>query len=176
MLRALLASPRRLLSALVVVLAATGVAVGSGATFSSHTANAANTFTSGTLLQTNSKDGASIVTGSNLKPGDTKTGEVTIKNTGTLAGDFVLSETNATNGFTAGALTVKVDDVTVAASPKNVYTGDLGGLAKKSLGSFAVNEARTYRFTVTLGQSAPTTDQGKSATAAYEWDATPTAS
>jgi hypothetical protein len=175
MLRALLSSPRRLLSALVVLLAATGVAVGSGATFSSRTANAANTFTSGTLLQTNSKDGTSIVTGANMKPGDTKTGEVTIKNTGTLAGDFVLTESGATNGFTAGSLTVKVQDVTVPNAPKDLYTGDLGGLAKKTLGSFAVNEAHTYRFTVTLNQTAPNGDQGKSATANYEWDATPTA-
>lgn len=175
MFRALLSSPRRLLSALVILLAATGVAVGSGATFSSHTANASNTFTSGTLLQTNSKDGLAVVTGSNLKPGDTKTGEVTIKNTGTLAGDFTLSETGATNGFTAGSLKVSVDDVTTPSAPKSIYTGDLGGLAKKSLGSFAVNESHTYRFTVTLASSAPNADQGKSATANYEWDATPTA-
>jgi hypothetical protein len=175
MLRALLSSPRRLLSALVVLLAATGVAVGSGATFSSRTANAANTFTSGTLLQTNSKDGTSIVTGANLKPGDSQSGEVTIKNTGTLPGDFVLSETGATNGFTAGSLTVAVQDVTVPTAPKDIYSGDLGGLAKKNLGSFAVGEAHTYRFTVTLARTAPDGDQGKSATADYEWDATPTA-
>jgi spore coat-associated protein N len=174
MLRALLASPRRLLSALVVLLAATGVAVGSGATFSSRTANAANTFTSGTLLQSNSKDGTSVVTGSNLKPGEAKTGEVTIKNTGTLAGDFVLTESGVQNPFTAGALSVKVDDVTDAAAPKNVYTGDMGGLAKKSLGAFAVGEARTYRFSVTLSKDAGNADQAKTATANYEWDATST--
>jgi uncharacterized cupredoxin-like copper-binding protein len=174
MLRALLSSPRRLLSALVVLLAATGVAVGSGATFSSRTANASNTFTSGTLLQSNSKAGTAVVTGTNLKPGDAKTGEVTIKNTGTLPGDFVLTESGVQNPFTAGALSVKVDDITNPAAPSNVYTGDMGGLAKKSLGAFAVNEARTYRFSVTLNKDAGNADQAKTATANYEWDATST--
>ncbi|WP_210491731.1 TasA family protein [Patulibacter sp. SYSU D01012] len=175
MLTALLRHPRRLIATLTMVLAAAGVAVGSGATFTSKTANAANTFTSGTLLQSNSKDGAAVVTGANLKPGDTKTGEVTIKNTGTLAGDFKLAETNAQNGFSAGSLALKIEDVTVASAPKTVYTGDLGGLGSKTLGSFAAGEAHTYRVTVTLATSAPNADQGKSATSDLEWTATPTA-
>lgn len=166
-------NPRRLIGGLATVLAAAGVAVGSGASFTSQTANPANTFTSGTLLQTNSKNGTSIVTGANLKPGDTRTGEVTIKNTGTLAGDFTLTESNDTNAFTNGSLTVKVEDVT--ATPATVYEGDLGGLDAKTLGSFAVGEARNYRFTVTLATSAPNADQGKSATADYEWTAAPSA-
>lgn len=172
-MNALVTNPRRTLGALVTVLAAAGVAVGSGASFTSQTANATNTFTSGTLLQTNSKDGASIVTGANLKPGDTRTGEVTIKNTGTLAGTFTLTESNDANGFSSGSLTVKVEDVTGTAT--TVYEGDLGGLASKSLGSFASQESRTYRFTVKLAASAPNADQGKSATADYVWDAVPTA-
>jgi hypothetical protein len=170
-LRALLSSPRRLLSALVVLLGATGVAVGSGATFSSRTANAANTFTSGTLLQSNSKDGAAVVTGSNLKPGDAETGEVTIENTGTLPGDFVLTESGVENPFTPGVLNVRVDDVTDAAAPKNVYAGDMGGLAARNLGAFAVGEARTYRFSVTMSRDAGNADQARSATANYAWGA-----
>jgi hypothetical protein len=170
MIAAILSSPRRALVALVTVFAATGVAVGSGASFTSHSANAANTFTSGTLLQTNSASGAAVVTGANLKPGDVKTGDVTIKNTGTLAGDFKLTETNATNAFTSGVLQVKVEDVTTAAT-KSVYSGDFEKLGTVALGSFAAGEARTYRVTVTLAQSAVNADQGKTATADFEWDA-----
>lgn len=164
---------RRTVAALATVLASVGVAVGSGASFSSQTANPTNTFQSGTLVQTNSKNGTAIVTGANMKPGDVKTGEVTITNTGTLGGTFVLSEKNATNGFTAGSLSLKIEDTGTGAT---VYSGDLGKVAAGgiSLGDFAVNEAHTYKFTVTLQQSAPNADQGKSASADYVFDATVT--
>lgn len=164
--------PKRTLAGLATVLAATGVVAGSGATFSSQSANPSNTFASGTLTQSNSKSGTSIVTGANMKPGDVKTGEVTIKNTGSIAGDFKLAETNDTNGFNAGSLNLKIEDVS-GATPSTVYNGDLGSVSASgiSLGSFAAGEAHTYRFTVTLVSSAPNSDQGKSATADYEWTA-----
>lgn len=165
--------PRRTVAALATVLAAAGVAVGSGASFSSQTANPTNTFTSGTLTQTNSKNGVAIVTGANLKPGDVKTGEVTITNTGTLGGRFVLNEKNAVNGFQAGSLNLKIDDTT---SNTNLYNGDLDKVSASgiALGDFAVNGARTYKFTVTLSADAPNADQGKSASADFTFDQTVT--
>lgn len=172
MYAALISNPRRLLAALLTLLASVGVAVGSGASFASQTVNPANTFTSGTLLHTNSKNGAAVVTGSNLKPGDTRTGEVTITNTGSLAGDISLSEINATNGFSAGSLKVTVTDKT---NGTTVYAGDLGGLGTKALGSFASKEARTYVVTVALSATAPNADQGKTASADLRWDETATA-
>jgi hypothetical protein len=176
MIKQLVTSPRRTIAGLATVLAAAGVAVGSGATFTAQSANPTNTFTSGTLLQSNSKgDGVTIVTGSNLKPGDVRTGETTITNTGTLAGTFKLSEVNDTNNFHAGVLKLSVDEVKGGVT-KNVYTGDLGGLASVDLGSFAPNEARTYKYTVTLDAAAATNaDQGKSATADYVFDEAPSA-
>ena len=51
------------------------------------------------------------------------------------------------------------------------YPPDLGGVSDIDLGSFAAGEARTYKFTVTLDQAAGNADQGKSATADYEWTA-----
>ena len=164
---------RRTVAALATVLASVGVAVGSGASFSSQTANPANTFQSGTLVQTNSKNATAIVTGANMKPGDVKTGQVTITNTGTLGGTFVLSEKNATSGFSNGSLTLKIEDLTNATT---VYSGDLGKVAAGGigLGDFGVGEARDYKFTVTLEASAPNADQGKSASADYFWDATVT--
>jgi len=45
----LAARPRHTLGALAVVLAAVGVAVGSGANFTAHVASAGNTFSAGTL-------------------------------------------------------------------------------------------------------------------------------
>ena len=48
-LHALVAHPRRTLGALAVVLAAIGITVGSGASFTASAANPGNVFTTGTL-------------------------------------------------------------------------------------------------------------------------------
>jgi spore coat-associated protein N len=162
--------PRRTIGGLATILASLGLAVGSGATFTSHTANPSNTFSSGSLIHTNDKNGFAIVTGANLKPGDVSTGLVKIKNTGTLKGNFKLSETNDTNNFAAGNLKLKIEDVTNATT---IYSGDLGSVAAAGIaltGDWAVNEERTYKFTVTLDPNTPNSDQGKTATADYEWD------
>ena len=165
---------KRIVAGLATTLAALGVAVGSGATFTSQTANPTNTFSSGTFTHTNSSNGVAIVTGANLKPGDSKIGQVTITNTGSLAGTFKLTESGATNGFAAGSLKLKIEDITTPASPVVIYTGDLGKIAAGGidLGNYAVSEARTYRFTTTLDQAATNADQGKTATADYTFTAT----
>ncbi len=168
-------NPKRALAALLTALVAVVAAVGSGADFSSHSANPANTFASGSLLQSNSKSGVAIVTGSNLKPGDVRSGEVTITNTGSLAGTFKLAESQASNGFGAGDMTLKIDDVT-GQKTVSVYSGDVGKVPAEGivLGSYAAGEAHTYRFTATFSKEAPNSDQGKVAKADYEWDAVPT--
>lgn len=169
MFKQLARSPRRTIAGLATVLAALGVAVGSGATFNAQTANPSNTFTAGTLTHTNSKNGVAIVTGSSLKPGDVRTGETTITNTGSLAGTFQLSEVGDTNGFTTGKLHLKIVEVN-GTTTTTIYDGEFGALAPVNLGSFAPAEARTYQYTVTLDSTAPNADQGKSATATYQWD------
>lgn len=168
-------NPKRAIVALLTALVAAVAAVGSGADFSSHSANPANTFASGTLLQSNSKSGVAIVTGSNLKPGDVRSGEVTITNAGSLAGTFKLAESSASNPFGAGNMMLKIDDVT-GSKVTNVYSGDIGKVPAEgvNLGSYAAGEARTYRFTATFNKEAPNSDQGKVAKADYEWDAVPT--
>lgn len=168
-------NPRRAIAALLTALVAAAAVVGSGADFSSHSANPANTFSSGTLLQLNSKSGVAVVTGSNLKPGDVRSGEVTITNTGSLSGTFKLSESNAANGFGAGDMTLKIEDVS-GQSLVSIYSGDIGKVPAGgiNLGSYAAGEARTYRFTATFAKESPNSDQAKSAKADYEWDAVPT--
>ena len=161
---------KRLVVGLGTALAAVSIAAGSGATFNSATANPANTFQSGTFTHTNSKNTAAIVTGSNLKPGDSRQGEVTITNTGSLDGNFTLTEKGAVNPFTAGNLQLVIHDTT---TNTEVYRGEFGKVAAGgiSLGNFAPGASRTYRFTVTLALAAPNADQGKTATAEYAWDA-----
>ncbi|GAB3518159.1 TasA family protein [Arthrobacter monumenti] len=163
---------RRLLLALAGLLAATALTIGSGADFVSSSVNTSNAYTSGTLTQSNSKANAAIFNLSNVKPGDTVNGTVTITNTGSLASTFTLKET-ATNGFTNKAnlkLTVTQEGVTAP-----IWTGTFGELASVNLGTFAAGEARTFTFSTNLAQSAGNDEQGKTATAVYTWDAVQTA-
>ena len=162
---------RRALIPLATLAAAGALAVGSGANFVSQSVNPSSAVASGTLLQSNSKANAAIFNVSNIKPGDTVNGDVTITNTGTLPEVMTLSEV-ATNGF--------VDktnlQLTITQGSSTIDTGEFGKLASTVLGAaFNPNEARTYRFSVTLKPSAGNAEQGKSASATYTWDGSQTA-
>ena len=179
----ILRSPQLLLPALPAVAVAVAITVGSGASFSSSTANPANTFTAGTLTHSNSKQGAAILTAQNMIPGDIKTGTVTITNTGDVAGTFTLSQSNITRtpgpngGDLAARLDLKIEDTT--GSPQTVYTGKLDALTPQNLGQFAAGAARTYTFTVTFPDggtpaSATTGDNAYKQSAAsvqFDWNA-----
>jgi len=163
----------KILLPLTTVLAAGAIAVGSGATFSSSTGNTISSVTSGTLSHTNSKDKQAVFTLTDMKPGDTVNGTLTLKNTGSLPADFSLTEVSSTNGFTGSNLTLDIVDTTVAGSPVSVYSGDFGGLAdgvKKELGTWPAGATHTFRFTVKLDTNTPNADQGKTAGATYAWD------
>ncbi len=164
---------RKLLVPLATLLVAGGIAVGSGATFDSTTASTL-AVTSGSLTQTNTKAGAAVIDITNIKPGDTIVGGLTLKNTGSLKQVFTLAESGATNTFTANVsgvnyLGLSIVDTTAA---KTVYSGTVGGVpaAGVALGTFAAGESHTYSFTVTLDASAPNTQQGKAAGATYNWN------
>lgn len=161
----------KVLVPLATFAAAGAIAVGSGATFTSQTGNTISAVTSGTLQQTNSKDGAAIFDLSNLKPGDTLNGNLTLTNTGSLPASFGLTETSSANSFSADNLSLTIVNTTTGAS---VYTGTFGGLAdgtRTDLGVVQPGAADSFTFTVRLASAAPNTDQGRTASAAYRWDA-----
>lgn len=165
----------RLILPLSALLAASAIAVGSGADFVSTSVNTTNAFTAGTLTQTNSKANAAIFNISNMKPGDTVNGTVTITNSGTLPSTFKLTEAATNNFATASVLQLTITQNGVQAP---VWSGTLGNLTAAgpiSLGQFAAGEARTYTFSVNLIQAATNAEQGKTATATYTWDAIQTA-
>jgi hypothetical protein len=182
--------PWRVLGALACLLLAAGLAIGSGADFTSATANPSNTFSTGTLSQTNSKNGAAILTASNMKPGDSATGSVTITNTGSIAGTFSLSKSNLTDPVTgtggvklSDQLDLKIEDTTGnPATPPVVYSGKLSAMGTIALDydpstgtqdPFAASGgARTYKFTVTLPSSTGNSYQGTSTSVEYDWTAT----
>lgn len=160
----------KILLPLATLVAAGAIAVGSGATFTSTSANTISSVTSGTLTQSNSKANAAIFNLTNIKPGDVVNGSLTIKNTGTLPATFSLTEVSSANAFAASNLTMTITNTT---TNKVVYTGTFGGLVdgtKNDLGLVAPNVANDYTFSVKLDQSAPNTEQGKTASATYTWD------
>ena len=161
---------KKILLPLATLVAAGAIAVGSGATFTSTSANTISSVTAGSLTQSNSKANAAVFNLTNIKPGDVVNGGLTIKNTGTLPATFSLTETASTNTFTAANLTLTITNTT---TNKVVYTGTFGGLvdgAKNDLGVVAPGVANDYVFSVKLDSATTAADQGKSATAAFQWD------
>ncbi|MCW2840400.1 MAG: hypothetical protein JWR55_1883 [Aeromicrobium sp.] len=160
----------KILLPLATLVAAGAVAVGSGATFTSTSANTISSVTSGSLSQSNSKANAAVFNLTNVKPGDVVNGSLTIKNTGTLPATFSLTETASTNTFTGSNLTMVITNAT---TEKVVYTGTFGGLvdgAKNDLGLVAPGVSNDYVFSVKLAQATTTADQSKTASAAFQWD------
>ena len=178
-LSALAAHPRRTIGALAVVLAAVGITVGSGANFTAHAANPANTFTAGTLSIADSASGA-VLSATNLKPGDVNTGTVDIQNTGSIPGAFTLSTSNAVDTASLlGQLDLKVEDCglysgTTAPSCSTgtsvVYNGKANAIPSSALGTYAANAKHRYQFSVTMPTTIANTFQGKTATVEFDWD------
>jgi spore coat-associated protein N len=182
-MRVLASRPKRTLGVLAVVLAAVGVAVGSGANFSAQSANPANTFASGTLSMANSQSGA-ILTASGMKPGDSANGTVDIENTGSLSGTFSLSRSALNDSDGSNPMSAKLNVVvkdcgnfssgtpTCDAGDPNVYSGTLASMSGSyALGTFAGGEKHRYQFAVTFDSSAGNAYQGDNSSADFQWDA-----
>jgi len=182
-LSALAAHPRRTVGALAVVLAAVGITVGSGADFTAKSANPANTFTAGTLSIGNSNPSSAILSATNLKPGDVKTGTVDIENTGSVPGTYKLATSNVVDTASLlGQLDLKVEDcglyngttapTCAAGTTSSVYTGKANAIGTPTLASFAANAKHRYQFTVTMPTTIANTFQGTTASVEFDWDAT----
>ena len=184
--------PKRTLAALAVALGAVGVAVGSGANFSSQTANPSNVFSAGALSMSNSANNAAIFSPSGLKPGaPDQTGTVDIKNTGSLAGSFSLSAdsiqvTDSGTPEDQGGMD-KLIDLTITdcgawqngsapscANGTVVYQGTLNAMPSTALGTFQPNDEHRYQFAAHLDGSADNTYEGDSVSARFVWNASQT--
>lgn len=173
------------LIALALLLVAVAVAVASTAVFSTSSANPSNTFTSGVLTQTNNKDNTAILTAERMVPGDERTGEVKIENTGDVSGVFSLSSKAGTNeagpngGQLADVLRLKVDDVT-GTRARTLYDGKYTTrLTNVAAGEIKGGSSRRYRFTVKFPDSGKPSGnttgdnayQGSRTTTEYTWTA-----
>jgi spore coat-associated protein N len=182
--------PRRTLAALATVLVAVGITAASGADFTASSANPTNTFATGTLTMSNSKDAAAIFTASNLKPGGpAQTGTVDIANTGSLPGTFTLTRGTISDSDSSNPLSVKLNmtvvdcGVYVGATPPTCgdgddvtkYTGTLAAMGAgtpiSALGSFPSSAKHTYKFSVSLDSSADNPYQGDTSETVFTWNA-----
>jgi hypothetical protein len=181
------ASPRKVLLAFAGLMVATAVAVGSGANFNSTSANPSNVFTAGTIAHSNSKTSAAILTASNMVPGNSSTGTVDIKNTGSAAGTFALShlvptDTPASPGLSK-KLTLTISDLgdptcTVSCpAAVQVYSGTIFAMpTTTTLGTFPAGADHRYQFVVAFPDGgtngADNTYQSASTTVEYDWTST----
>jgi hypothetical protein len=180
-------SPLKLVSALFVLSLAAMMAVASGASFTSTTANAGNVVTAGNLSHSNSKAPGALLTVSGLTPGDADSGTVDLSNTGDAAGVFTLSKSAVVNSDTTNPLGAKLDLVVedlgdpaaaVPPAPVTKYSGKLGPMGLIGLGTWASGETHRYKFTVTFPDggtpSGPTTGdnayKGDSVSVNYNWE------
>jgi spore coat-associated protein N len=177
------ASPARLVGVLFALLLAAAMAVGSGANFTSSSANAGNLVTAGTL-KVSGPSGA-ILNVTKIRPGETQTGEATVSNTGDTAGAFTLSmaglsDTPGTAGGPnlSGKVTLKVEELTgpggspVAGAP--VYNGLLNAFSSAGIGTWNGGVSKTYRFTITFPNGTAAVDnpyQGAQSSMTFNWDA-----
>jgi hypothetical protein len=164
------------------------VVTGSRAAFTASTANGSNTFTAGTVTLADDDAGSVMFNLTGMKPGDTATKCVNVTYTGSLAADVKLYGTvggtglatyldttvDIGTGATGGAsldctgfvLGSNLDNGTLAAfgAARTDYSNGLGGFTGATNPS-----TRSYRVTVTLQDD--NLAQGKTASAAFTWEA-----
>lgn len=123
----------------------------------------------------NSKNGVAILGASNMKPGGSTNGTVTLTNTGSVDSDLALQRQNLhdTAGPNGGALSevlqLKVENVTKA-TPTTIYSGKLSTMPNVNLGAFPKKApGQTYRFTVTLPKTAGDRYESATTRVDYVW-------
>ena len=122
----------------------------SGATFTAGSASPVNVFVAGRLSHTNDQDGRLMIRASDLLPGTSAAGTMTLTATGSLGGVFTLGAANLVNTPAAPRLsdvvTLVVEDIT--GTTRTLYSGSVSAFTAASLGTIAPGTARTYRLTL----------------------------
>jgi hypothetical protein len=165
---------RRLLGLLLAggVMAAVVVFVigFSGAFFTATSNHPANTFSAGDLQVRLSKTGA-LLDGTNLRPGSTRTGTVSVTNVAHKA-RLTLDVSGLTNTPPSATLADVIGVTVRETSPGNVrrYDGLLKNLHDIGLGTFAAGEQRSYE--IRINWPAAATDpsrRGVTTSFAFDW-------
>jgi hypothetical protein len=119
-------NPKRTLSALIVALTAIGVAVGSGASFSSTSTATAGVFTAGTLHHTTTNGGVlATATIDDIKPGFGTSDGSAVDATSSSAGYGTMTVSN--DGSLDGTFTIKTNETSHAYSGSNPPAAEVCG-------------------------------------------------
>jgi spore coat-associated protein N len=167
-------------------VAASAVALGSGANFNATSANPGDFISTGTIVVSDSLAGSSILSVNMLKPGGSTSGTVNIKNGGTAPAGLTLAKTNLVDTPASPALSSKltlvVSDLgnpscTVSCpAAVTMYSGTLGSMGTLALGTFAAGATHQYKFSVTFpdggSNGADNAYGGAITTVNYLWTAT----
>lgn len=149
-----------------------------GGTFANFTATpvsiSSNSFAAGTLEMSRSGSGA-VLSAANMAPGDEASGSVTITNTGSMAGEYVLS--GSASGDLASSLELVVYKDNDGQAGSKLYDGGLSAFDSADLGAFAADGgSHTFYFHVSFPSTGSDAGdnalQGKSADATFTWSAT----
>jgi hypothetical protein len=170
----------RRLAPILVLLAVAALATVALAQVEDAPAARATTITaSGSFEVTNSDDGQPIFAATDIAPGGSAEGTVTIEDTGSEAAAIVLrrgqiEDTPGTGGgVLSDRLRLNVVDVTAPGAPHIVYRGPLASMPEQQAGDLTPGEARTFEFTATLPDGGEpdvqNAVQGASTTVAYTW-------
>jgi spore coat-associated protein N len=177
---------RKLLVPLATMAVAATVVVGSGATWTSTTQSSVSV-TSGNILHSNSK-GAKTLSVSNIKPGDTVTGSLTITNEGSLDSRLQITElAGATNTFyKTTTAPIKSDlQLVVKRGTTTIYSGDFDKFTAYDSGATdktaalpkadpnSTSDEALITFAVSLAANADDSSQGKAADATFKFTTTP---
>jgi hypothetical protein len=170
---------RRLVPILVLVTLAALAAVALARVGSAPAARATAVAATGSFEVTNSDGGGPIFAATNIGPGGSADGTVTIEDTGSTAATLTLHRGKLldTPGLGGGTLSdrllLAVVDITAPAVPHTVYAGPLATMPDQPAGKLEPGEARTFEFTATLPEGGePSLEnalQGASTTVSYAW-------
>jgi spore coat-associated protein N len=172
------ASPQKMVGILFALLLAAMMAVGSGANFNSTSANANNVVAAGTLSHTPGTNGAFLQI-SNIKPGETKSGTITMTNTGSVDGLMAVGGEVATDSTApANPFAERLNLTITNGDGDELYNGllsDLEADGPSDQSLLADGDTDTYTFAVEfLDGGAPNGSdniyQSANVTADFDWE------
>ncbi len=173
---------RRFAPILVLVALAALAAVALAQVEGGPTARLTATAAAGSFEVTNSDEGEPVFAATNIAPGGSVDGTVTIEDTGSAAATLVLRRGDIVDspglggGLLSDRLELRVVDLTAPGSPRTIYSGPLATMPDRSAGRLEPGEAHTFEFTATFPDtgepSFQNAVQGASTTVAYAWVAT----
>jgi len=157
-----------LLASLALVALALGSAMFSGASFTSKSANKAS-FVAGSVQLSSTKPNQAVVSATAMKPGESRSGTITIGNEGDVTGTVSLNATGLSGTALAAVIDFKLEDITGGVTTQK-WSGKLGAFTGVSLGNFAVDEKREYRLTLSWSSAANEAAlQGTSSSLTFQW-------